>query len=504
MQPNPYGNPQAGAYGHYSTPAPGAQPSFSPYNQPGQAPAFQGGYPGQPQPQQPTFDPQQGMFQASIIAPGAQAYSSAAAFQQPTQYPGFSPAGHSSSYGQAAHPGAYGQPGQFGQPGAYGQHAHPAPPQYGAHAQPMQGAYPTGSSMAAPGFRHAAPYMGAPGPHMTTPGFGAPAFRGAPTISPEQAIDLARRLRTAMRGAGTNDAEVVAILGSNSSQNLALVADQYFRSFGRRLQDALSSDLSGHYKELAVAVTFPHAHYEAELIRAACHGSKDPECVIEILCTRTAQELQAIRQAYANPLVYPGEKVKKGHVGADLAADVRKGMSGKIQRLCHTILMNPRPTSPANPQMATRDADFLIKAAKGLGTDEIAFFEVFATRSYAHLRMVSSEVAKKRGKSLEQLVKSEFSRLQRRALIYILDCAAVGPERAFARILRRSVKGAGTRDDMLVRTVASRYDVDMPKIRGAYTSLFSRDALSDVRGDTSFNYKKLLTSLMGFRAAGTI
>eukprot|EP00766_Chilomastix_caulleryi_P006308 gnl/Chilomastix_caulleri/842.p1 GENE.gnl/Chilomastix_caulleri/842~~gnl/Chilomastix_caulleri/842.p1 ORF type:complete len:159 (+),score=51.45 gnl/Chilomastix_caulleri/842:256-732(+) len=136
---------------------------------------------------------------------------------------------------------------------------------------------------------------------------------------------------------------------------------------------------------------------------------------------------------------------------------------------------------------------------KGLGTDEIVFFDIFAHRSFAHLREVAREVEVQKKKTLEKLVKSEFSRVMERALLYVLynaKSAAHGQ----AYIIYRAVKGAGTRDDALIRAIAYIYDNDMlEEVKVAFREISGKDLVKYVESDTTFNYKKLCVALLNFR-----
>ena len=109
--------------------------------------------------------------------------------------------------------------------------------------------------------------------------------------------------------------------------------------------------------------------------------------------------------------------------------------------------------------------------------------------------MIDSCYQQLRGKSLHQAIDNEFSRDTKTLLHTILE-GLQDPASYFARRIRESVQGIGTNDSRLVRVIVSRCEIDLPRIKQAYQALYGRDLVSDVRSDTSGNYRKILTYLL--------
>ena len=57
------------------------------------------------------------------------------------------------------------------------------------------------------------------------------------------------------------------------------------------------------------------------------------------------------------------------------------------------------------------------------------------------------------------------------------------------------MKGLGTNDKLLIRTICSREGVDMKEIRESYKNLFGKDMVEDIKDDTSGLYQKVLVTL---------
>ena len=57
------------------------------------------------------------------------------------------------------------------------------------------------------------------------------------------------------------------------------------------------------------------------------------------------------------------------------------------------------------------------------------------------------------------------------------------------------MKGLGTNNSLLIRTLVTRHEIDMPQIREAYKRIFNKDMIKDIEDDTSGDYRKLLVEL---------
>ncbi|NWI29318.1 ANX11 protein, partial [Sula dactylatra] len=67
----------------------------------------------------------------------------------------------------------------------------------------------------------------------------------------------------------------------------------------------------------------------------------------------------------------------------------------------------------------------------------------------------------------------------------------------FAERLQNAMKGAGTKDRTLIRIMVSRSEVDLLDIRAEYKRMYGRSLYTDITGDTSGDYRKILLKLCG-------
>ena len=130
------------------------------------------------------------------------------------------------------------------------------------------------------------------------------------------------------------------------------------------------------------------------------------------------------------------------------------------------------------------------------GTDNDLFIKYFANKSPAELAMVSRLYHKKYNKSLLDVIEKEFSG-DVKVLFSTLLKALVKPAEYFATRVNKAVKGWGTNNNLLIRILVTRDEIDMPQIKKCYKELYKKDMLEDIKDDTSGDYRELLIELAG-------
>ncbi|XP_060748879.1 annexin A4-like isoform X2 [Tachysurus vachellii] len=465
---------------------------------PGYPPQGGGGYP--PQQQQggyPGFPPQAGGFPAGGGYPP----------QQPGGYPGYPPQG-------GGYPG-YPQP--PGQPGGY-----PSVPQGGAGwgGQPGFGApgggmpqgYPGGP---APGQQPMPNYPGAtpaPNPsYPSMPGFGGPGvpagpagpvgpagpgaplvpavnrgFRGtikdAPGADPLRDVEV---LRKAMKGFGTDENAIIELLGNRSNRQRVPLVKAYKTTYGKDLFHDIKSEISGNFENLVLAMLKSPGQFDASELHDAISGAgTDEPCLIEILSSRSNSEIQEINRIY------------KADYGKTLEDAIIHDTSGHFRRLLVSLCQGNRDEREnVDISVAKQDAQALYSAGeKKLGTDESQFNAVLCARSKPHLRQVFHEYQQMCGKDIEKSICSEMHGDLENGMVAVVKCIKNTPG-FFAERLHKSLKGLGTKDRTLIRIMVSRSEVDMLDIRQEYQRNYGKSLYTDISGDASGDYKKLLLKL---------
>lgn len=293
-------------------------------------------------------------------------------------------------------------------------------------------------------------------------------------------------LHSAMHGAGTDEAAIINIVCSRNAMQRAEIRKRYIACYGKDLIKRIKEELSGNFEDAVVGLFMTPPEYDAYWLYKAMKGIGTSEGVlIEILGTRNNQEIRMIKDEFQRAYGKPLEKW------------VQSETSGHFRKLLIALIQGCRSENTVpNPAQCQGDAQALYNAGEGRwGTDESTFVRIFTSRSAAEMDMINSCYLQLRGKSLHDAIDNEFSANTKKLLHTILE-GLQDPAAYFARRIRESVEGIGTNDSRLVRVIVSRCEVDMPRIKQAYQRLYGRDLVSDVRSDTSGNYKKILTYLL--------
>ncbi|GIQ83793.1 hypothetical protein KIPB_005165, partial [Kipferlia bialata] len=179
--------------------------------------------------------------------------------------------------------------------------------------------------------------------------------------------------------------------------------------------------------------------------------------LMDVILCRNAAELRAIADQYEH------------QYHRNMREDILSEFSGKLKRVFIAALSMGREAGPADMSRVNEDVQALRKATKGLGTDEAAVYQILFSRSMLHLRAVFTAFTQAFGKSVRDIMKSEFS----------------------GKVC--------TNDSRLVACLATRYDIcGFGRIAAAYDLKYggAGKCAKDIKGDLSGNYEKLALALL--------
>ncbi|TRY85437.1 hypothetical protein DNTS_016104 [Danionella cerebrum] len=259
----------------------------------------------------------------------------------------------------------------------------------------------------------------------------------------------AQKLYSAMKGAGTNEATIIEILARRTIAQRQKIKEAFKQTVGKG-------------------------------------AGTEEACLIDILASRNNSEIREIVSVY-----------KRDH-GKSLEDDICGDTSGMFQRVLVSLLTAGRDESNnVDEAQAIKDAKEIYEAGEAhWGTDEVKFLTVLCVRNRNHLLRVFQEYQKISGRDIEDSIKREMSGCLEDVFLAIVKCMKNKPA-FFAERLYKSMKGLGTTDSVLIRTMVARAEIDMVDIKAEFLKMYGKTLYSFIKGDTSGDYRKILLELSG-------
>ncbi|KAF3823544.1 hypothetical protein GH733_007012 [Mirounga leonina] len=281
----------------------------------------------------------------------------------------------------------------------------------------------------------------------------------------------ALNIETAIRTKGVDEVTIVNILTNRSNEQRQDIAFAYQRRTKKELASALKSALSGHLETVILGLLKTPAQYDASELKASLKGlGTDEDYLIEIICSRTNQELQEINRVY------------KEMYKTDLEKDIVSDTSGDFHKLMVALAKGKgtEDGSVIDYELIDQDARDLYGAGvKRKGTDVPKWISIMTEQS-----------------DVVESIKKEVKGDLENAFLNLVQCIQNKPL-YFADQLYDSMKGKGTRDKVLIRIMVSRSEVDMLKIRSEFKRKYGKSLYYYIQQDTKGDYQKALLYLCG-------
>ena len=278
---------------------------------------------------------------------------------------------------------------------------------------------------------------------------------------------------------------ITFILNHTNDQLVKLRAD-YQAKNGKDLLNDLESKFSGDFRNVLIALFKDPVEYDADLLYNAMKGiGSDKNVITEVLCFRTPERMNEIKAKFQ-------EKYSK-----ELIPEIKSETSGVYREIALNLLEGNRTTnSSPDLENCTKIAKELYEAGEGkIGTNEDVFIKYFTTLSPEELLLVCKEYHKNHKKNMLDCIDNEF-KSDVRNLLKIILYSLYSPSEFFAIQIHNSVAGIGTADDQLIRSIISRADIDMNKIKKYYKKIYNKDMIEEVNDDLSGSYKTIIEGLM--------
>ncbi|KAM5191505.1 annexin A5 [Mantella aurantiaca] len=138
------------------------------------------------------------------------------------------------------------------------------------------------------------------------------------------------------------------------------------------------------------------------------------------------------------------------------------------------------------------DAEALRKAMKGLGTDEDTIMKILTSRSNAQRQQIAIAFKTLFGRDLVDDLKSELTGKLENVIVALMTPA----KQYDSQELRHAIKGAGTKEDVLIEILASRPTAEISHIKKVYKEEYGCELEDCITGDTSGYFQRMLVVLV--------
>jgi len=220
-----------------------------------------------------------------------------------------------------------------------------------------------------------------------------------------------------------------------------------------------------------------------ELNRILKKTVHDPRSINEVLISRSNADIVNINVAYAN------------RFQTTLKSAIESRISGSERKLLSQLSNGVRSDNSSPIDQSLVDSDVVALYNAGRGSDDNVFINIFAARSYNHLKLVFSKYSTQYGRAIETVITSAFGG---DFAIILLDIVEYSNSKIgyLAKQLFLSMDGPGTRDHSLIRLIISRCEIDLGDIKTEYQRRYGRSLADAVSSETSRYYRKSLLALV--------
>ncbi|XP_043932248.1 annexin A2 [Protopterus annectens] len=287
---------------------------------------------------------------------------------------------------------------------------------------------------------------------------------------------------------GVDENTILNILTKRSNAQRQEIATAYQKRTRKELANVLKNALSGNLETVILGLMKTVPQYDASELKASMKGlGTDEDTLIEIVCSRTNDELREINQAY--------KEMYKTELEKDIVSDT----SGDFRKLLVALAKGKRDEniSIIDFEKIDQDARELYEAGvKRKGTDVQKWITIMTEGAIPHLQKVFERYNCYSPYDMEESIKKEVKGDLENAFLNLAQCIR-NKHQYFADKLFDSMKGKGTKDKLLIRIIVSRCEVDLLQIKREFRKKYGKPLNSCIAQETKGDYQKALLNLCG-------
>ncbi|KAJ8346146.1 hypothetical protein SKAU_G00303390 [Synaphobranchus kaupii] len=310
-----------------------------------------------------------------------------------------------------------------------------------------------------------------------------------PTVVPFDGFDPekdAARIETAIKTKGVDEQTIIDVLTKRSYAQRRDIAFAYERSAKKNMITALKGALSSSLESVILGLMKSTSQFDASEIKGSIKGlGTDEETLIEMVCSRSNEELLEIKQVY--------KELFKSELEKDVAGDT----SGDFKKLLLALVQTKRVESGniVDQEMIDQDARALYEAGvKKKGTDVEIWISIMSERSVPHLQKVFQRYNSYSPYNMQESIRQEVKGDLEKSFLTLVQCFE-NKQLYFASRLNDAMKSKGAKEKVVTRIMVSRCEVDLMKIRTEFKRHFGKSLYQTIAEHTKGDYQKVLLNL---------
>lgn len=310
------------------------------------------------------------------------------------------------------------------------------------------------------------------------------------TVSPYpdfNASNDAAVLQSAIESKGVDEDVIISVLVKRNNEQRQKIKAVYEAKNGERLDQALKKALRSDLEDVTLALLMPPPQFDAYLLRKATKGlGTDEDVLVEVLATRTNEQIREIKMAFKQEYGEELEEVIKDDTGGDFTT-----------ALLALLKANKDQSTEVDMGLAEKDAKILFEAGENSkGSNVSEFINILTSRSGPQLSKTFQKYACVSDMTLPKALQMELKGDIEDCLIDIVKISWNMPA-FFAERLHKAMERRGTCEDTLIRVLVSRSEVDLKKIVEEYHAMYDMSVQEAIWHDTDGHYQKVLLGLCG-------
>jgi len=286
---------------------------------------------------------------------------------------------------------------------------------------------------------------------------------------------------------GTDEDAVIQVMGNHTSEQRIEIAEAFKQAYGKDLIEVIKDELSGDFENTVVSMLTPPAMLDAmELHEAMSGAGTDETTLIEVLATKTNEQIETIKEKY------------KEKYETELEEDLKGDTDGHFQNLMVSLVTGSREENDflIDYDQAKEDVEKLVAAGpEKWGTDEGSINAILCLRSRVQLAHVFREYEREMGTTIEEMIDDEVGDELKDGFLAIVKSTKSLPG-FWAERIHKACAGWGTNDDHLIRIIVSRSEIDMGDIDEQYVEKYGKSVAEEIESECGGDYKRMLLALV--------